>query len=103
MNLPIDFNPNDYQQIVSNPELTNIQQFNGSDLASTFEFNAVLVYYDMVDLSDSDNTTSNLYGILLLDNVTPTTDGGFIQIYPKYKPNKVTGKNVNSFGFKINL
>jgi hypothetical protein len=63
----------------------------------------VLVYYDMIDLSNSDNTTTNLYGILLLDNVTPTTDGGFIQRYPKYKPNTTTGQNGNSYGFKINL
>ena len=59
------------------------------------------VYYDIVDLSDSSKTTTNLYGILLLDNVTPTTDGGYIQRYPKYKPNRVTGQNGNSYGFKI--
>ena len=59
--------------------------------------------YDLVDLNNSDNTVTNLYGILLLDNITPTTEGGYIQRYPKFKPNKVTGQNGNSFGFKINL
>lgn len=101
--ISVDFNPNDYEQIVTDPTISNIQQFNGSDLASTFEFNAVLVYYDMVDLSNSANNATNLYGILLLDNITPTTDGGYIQRYPKFKPNKVTGQNGNSYGFKINL
>lgn len=101
--ISVDFNPNHYQQIVQNPTVSTIQQFNGSELSSTFEFNAVLVYYDLVDLSNSDNTTTNLYGILMLDNITPTTDGGFIQRYPKFKPNKVTGQNGNSYGFKINL
>jgi len=43
------------------------------------------------------------YGILLLDNITPTTDGGYIQRYPKFKPNPTTGQNGNSYGFKINL
>jgi hypothetical protein len=57
----------------------------------------------MVDMSNSANTTTNLYGILLLDNVTPTTDGGYIQRYPKFKPNTTTGQNGNSYGFKINL
>ena len=57
----------------------------------------------MVDLSNNTNTVTNLYGILLLDNITPTVDGGYIQRYPKYKPNKVTGQNGNSYGFKINL
>jgi hypothetical protein len=101
--ISIDFNPTHYQQIVENPTISTIQQFNGADLASTFEFNSVLVYYDLVDLSNSEKTTTNLYGILLLDNITPTTDGGFIQRFPKFKPNKITGQNGNSYGFKINL
>ena len=101
--ISIDFNPNDYQQIATDQNISTIPQFNGTDLAESFEFNAVLVYYDMVDLSDSSKTKTNLYGILLLDNITPTTDGGFIQRYPKYKPNPTTGQNGNSYGFKINL
>jgi len=101
--ISVDFNPNDYQQIATDAAISTIPQFNGTDLAESFEFNAVLVYYDMVDLSNSANTTTNLYGLLLLDNVTPTTDGGFIQRYPKFKPNVVTGQNGNSYGFKINL
>lgn len=101
--ISVDFKANHYQQIVQNPTISTIQQFNGIDLASTFEFNAVLVYYDLVDLNNTANTVTNLYGILLLDNITPTTDGGFIQRFPKFKPNKVTGQNGNSYGFKINL
>ena len=101
--ISVDFNPNDYQQIVQDSTISTIPQFNGTDLAQSFEFNAVLVYYDMIDMSDSSKTTTNLYGILLLDNITPTTDGGYIQRYPKYKPNTTTGQNGNSYGFKINL
>mgnify|MGYP003634145496 CR=1 FL=1 len=101
--ISVDFTPNDYEQIITDPSISTIPQFNGTDLSNTFEFNAVLVYYDMVDTSNAANTVTNLYGILLVDNITPTTDGGFIQRYPKYKPNKVTGQNGNSYGFKINL
>ena len=101
--ISVDFNATDYQQIVSDPTISTIQQFNGIPLSSTFEFNAVLVYYDLVDLSNQANNATNLYGILILDNITPTIDGGFIQRYPKYKPNRVTGQNGNSYGFKINL
>ena len=101
--ISVDFNPNDYQQIVQDQTISTIPQFNGTDLAQSFEFNSVLVYYDMVDLSDSSKTKTNLYGILILDNITPTTDGGYIQRYPKYKPNITTGQNGNSYGFKINL
>ncbi len=101
--ISVDFNANDYEQIATNPEIASIPQFNGSDLASTFEFNTVLVYYDLVDLNDSTKTVTNLYGMLVTDNITPTTDGGFIQRLAKFKPNKVTGQNGNSYGFKINL
>jgi len=101
--ISVDFTANDYEQIVTDPSISTISQFNGTDLSGTFEFNAVLVYYDLVDTSNTANTVTNLYGILLVDNITPTTDGGFIQRYPKYKPNKVTGQNGNSYGFKINL
>lgn len=101
--ISVDFTANDYEQIATDPTISTISQFNGTDLASTFEFNAVLVYYDLVDTSNTANTVTNLYGILLVDNITPTTDGGYIQRYPKYKPNKVTGQNGNSYGFKINL
>ena len=101
--ISVDFTPNDYEQIITDPTISTIPQFNGTDMAKSFEFNAVLVYYDMVDTSNTANTVTNLYGILLVDNITPTTDGGYIQRYPKFKPNKVTGQNGNSYGFKINL
>jgi hypothetical protein len=101
--ISIDFTPTDYQQIVMHPAISTIAQYNGDATASTFEFNAVLVYYDLIDLSDSTKTVTNLYGILLLDNVTPTIDGGYVQRYPKFKPNPVTGQNGNSYGFKLNL
>lgn len=101
--ISVDFTANDYEQIATDPTISTIPQFNGTDMAKSFEFNAVLVYYDMVDTSNTANTVTNLYGILLVDNITPTTDGGYIQRYPKFKPNKVTGQNGNSYGFKINL
>jgi len=101
--ISVDFTPNDYEQIITDPTISTIPQFNGTDMAKSFEFNAVLVYYDMVDTSNTANTVTNLYGVLLVDNITPTTDGGYIQRYPKFKPNKVTGQNGNSYGFKINL
>lgn len=101
--ISLDFSATDYQQIAADPSISTIQQFNGSDLSNNFEFNAVLIYYDLKDLSDSSKTVTNLYGILLLDNVTPTVDGGFIQRFPKFKPNSITGLNGNSYGFKLNL
>jgi hypothetical protein len=101
--ISIDFEPNDYAAIVADPTVDTIMQFNGSDQAGNFEFNAILVYYDLYDVSDPLNKSTNLYGILLLDNVTLTNSGGYIQRTPKYKPNSLTGENGNSYGFKLNL
>ena len=99
----IDFEPNDYAAIVADPTVDTVMQFNGSDQAGNFDFNAVLVYYDLYDVSNPLEKSTNLYGILLLDNVTLTPSGGYIQRTPKYKPNPLTGENGNSYGFKLNL
>lgn len=101
--ISVDFSPNDYAIIVNDPTVSTIAQFNSSDYSSNFEFNAVLVYYDLFDVNDQENGATNLYGILLLDNITPTVEGGFIQRSQKFKPNKVTGENGNSYGFKLNM
>ena len=99
----IDFEANDYAAIVADPNLDTIMQFNGSDQAPNFEFNAVLVYYDLYDVSNPLDKSTNLYGILLLDNITLTPEGGYIQRLQKFKPNSLTGENGNSYGFKLNL
>jgi len=99
----IEFEPNSYAAIVADPNLDTIMQFNSSNQASNFEYNAVLVYYDLYDVSSPLERVTNLYGVLLLDNVTLTNAGGYIQRTPKYKPNSLTGENGNSYGFKLNI
>ena len=95
--LCIDFDTNSYREIVSN-NIQNMDEFN--KLGNSFEFNAVLVYYDIVDRS-SQTRTSNLYGVLFLDDVK-SESWDYFQRYPKYKP--VQGvQNGNSYGFKLNL
>ena len=76
-----------------------------------FEFNAILIYYDLTEKTNKPNvkrTSTNLYGILFLDNVTDATSGvaddnrqGFLQRYPK-KKETVYG-NGNSYGLKLDL
>ena len=95
--LCIDFNTNSYAEIVLGSP-SNMDEFNKT--GETFEFNAVLVYYDIVDLSSGDRT-SNLYGILFLDDVK-TDVWDYMQRYPKYKPTPGVS-NGNSYGFKLNL
>lgn len=100
----IDFKDDDYSKIVNNPNISTISEFNGTDSSESFEFNAILVYYDVIDKSNNTKNARNLYGLLLLDNVKNNGElCGYIQRYPKFKPNKITGQNGNSYGFKINL
>lgn len=100
----IDFDAESYNEIMTNASINTIQDFNNSTLSSTFEFNTVLLYYDIVDIS-SGKKTSNLYGVLFLSDVVTSDQPNipdYFQRFPKYKP--VEGAyNGNSYGFKINL
>jgi hypothetical protein len=99
----IDFNPSNYVPISSNPALKGFSDFNSIPESVSFEFNTVLVYYDVEDISTG-NSATNLFGVLFLDDVKDTLTGGsYIPRLQKYKPNRITGLNGNSFGFKINL
>lgn len=107
----IDFDESHYYKIVNNPQISTFSEFNGGGEAENFEFNAVLVYYDVIDSATNRASARNLYGILILDNVVTNSvsarencmPDAYIQRYPKFKPNKITGQNGNSYGFKINL
>lgn len=82
----------------------SFEDYNKSELSSDFEFNTILVYYDLIDKTDSTKTVSNLYGVYFVDRWKDTlTDGYEIERYKKFKPNSITRQNGNSFGFKINL
>jgi len=84
--------------------LTDFGPFNETAAAQTFDFNAVLVYYDLYDPANPSNSTTNLFGVLFLDNVDLiSTGGGYIPRLTKYKPNSLTGENGNSYAFRINL
>ena len=99
----IDFDPDSYQEILSNSNISTLEEFNATAEASDFEFNAVLIYYDVYDPANPANFATNLYGVLFLDDVN--SEGGDIYIprLKKHRPNPVTKLNGNSYGFKINL
>jgi hypothetical protein len=99
----IDFSLSSYQQAVQENALNSWQQFNTSTGSVTFDFNVVLVYYDIVSQSNPNDRATNLYGVLFLDDVQQSTGGSFIPRLTKYKPNKNTNINGNSYGFRINL
>ena len=102
-NYGIEWNSTLYSKIITDPTLNNFQDF--SKRGGDFRFNAILVYYDLYSKSNIVNKSTNLYGILLLDNFKndPTTTGWYIPELTKYKPNDVTGLNGNAFALKLNV
>lgn len=101
--ISLDFEPTSYQGIVNNPSIASISEYNGIAEASDFEFNAVAVFYDVFNENDPNDRATNLWGILMLDNITPTIDGGYIERYKKFKQNPVTKLNGNSYGLRLNI
>ena len=101
----IDWNLTDYTDIVnSSNNTTTLSEYNRLGTSDDFEFNAILIYYDLYDTSNPNNRATNLYGILFLDTITTTvSDGGFIKPFVKLKFNPVTQLNGNSYGLKLNI
>ena len=100
----IDFDPDSYQQIVTDSSISTLEEFNSTAASEDFNFNCVLIYYDVYDPATPVDSATNLYGVLFLDDVQDS--GANIYSIPtlkKYKPNIVTKLNGNSYGFKINL
>jgi len=101
--ISVDWTSDDYYDIAVDPKISTIQEYNSSAKASNFTFNAILVYYDLYNTSSPDERSTNLYGVIFLDNITDTPTTGYIQRFEKFKPNKITGLNGNSYGLKLNL
>lgn len=99
----LDFDPTSYKPVVDNPRISTLMEYNSTVDAQPFEFNAVLVYYDVYDPNDAADYATNLYGILFLENVEQISTEYGIPRFEKFKPNVVTKLNGNSYGFKLNI
>lgn len=98
----IDWREASYYGITSDSTVKNLNDY--SKKGSDFRFNAVLVYYDLYSASIPARRSTNLYGILLLDDIKDIGGTGYrINEQLKYKPNEITGLNGNAFSLKLNL
>lgn len=98
----INFDANAYEEINNSSDVQSILDF--SKKGQKFRFNAILVYYDIYSESVPANRATNLYGILILDDIQDAYGpGSKINEQIKYKPNEVTGLNGNAFSLKLNL
>ena len=102
-NYGIEWNPSIYAKITNDAKLNNFLDY--SKRGGDFRFNAILVYYDVYSKSNLGNKSTNLYGIIILDNWKndPLSTGWYIPELTKYKPNDVTGLNGNAFALKLNV
>lgn len=102
-NYGIEWSPVTYAAIDSDAGLSSVLDY--SKRGGDFRFNAILVYYDVYSKSNPGNRTTNLYGVILLDNFKndPGSTGWYLPELSKYKPNEVTGLNGNAFALKLNV
>ena len=107
--ITIDFTLDNYKLASENSEIHVFSEFNDYVANKNFEYNAVLIYYDVFDPNNLDaegnpiDPKTNLYGILFLDKVEQ--DGLEFMIPPitKYMPDPLNGTNGNAFSHKANL
>jgi hypothetical protein len=107
--MTIDFNLSNYLLAQQNTNIKSFAQLNDSYTNSDFEFNAILVYYDVYDPSPTavagtePVTVTNLYGVYFLNKVVQSGSEHIIPMITKNKPDTINKTNGNAFAFKINL
>ena len=98
----IEWDATAYHEVVNTSSVKNLLDY--SKTGQKFTFNAILVYYDLYSESVPSNRATNLYGILILDDIQSVGGvGSKINEQIKNKPNEVTGLNGNAFSLKLNL
>ena len=98
----IVFTDSSYAPIANRSDIENLLDY--SKTGQQFTFNAILVYYDLYSVSNPTQRATNLYGILILDEIQSIGGAGSkINEQIKFKPNEVTGLNGNAFSLKLNL
>jgi hypothetical protein len=107
--ISLDFDLANYKLASENPEIKVFSQFNDYVANRDFEFNAILVYYDVYDPNNVDasgvpiDIRTNLYGVLFLDRIQQSGLEFEIPPISKYKPDPLNKTNGNAFSFKLNL
>lgn len=92
--------------IITSYDDINIDVNNDFNLASKFDFNAILLYYSVYDQDDMVKTpyATNLFGIIFLDGVRTLSDNEEqLYIAPLEKRKSSTTAFGNSYSFRVNL
>jgi hypothetical protein len=99
----VDFALTDYLVAVQNAK-TSFSGINDINVQNkNFDFNTVLVYYDVIDPVTKALKAKNLYGILFLNKIQSNGLEFEIPRLTKYKPDPLSKINGNSYAFKLNV
>lgn len=105
----IDFELSNYLIASQNPDIKSFAQLNDSYTNEDFEFNAILIYYDVYDpkpnavAGTEPVSVTNLYGVYFLNKVVQSGSEFIIPMITKNKPDTINKTNGNSFAFKVNV
>ena len=99
----VDFSLTDYLVAAQNAK-TSFSGLNDINVQNkNFDFNTVLVYYDVIDPVTKVLKAKNLYGILFLNKIQSNGLEFEIPRLAKYKPDPLSKINGNSYSFKLNV
>jgi hypothetical protein len=99
----VNFNINQYLVATQNAK-TSFSGLNDINVQNkNFDFNTVLVYYDVIDPVTKVLKAKNLYGVLFLNKIQSNGLEFEIPRLTKYKPDPLSKINGNSYAFKLNV
>lgn len=98
----IDFDPSNYKAFEDDGTLKSFMDYNTSNGAKSFGFNAIAMYYDVIE--NGVVLATNLYGITFIGDLSPVSGSGstFKSLY-KQKPDTILGISGNGYGLILNL
>jgi len=104
----VDFDLANYKVAADDPNIKSLAQLADSVANYDFEFNAILIYYDIYDPVPQQNqsepsSVTNLYGIYFLNKVEQAGIDFEIPMIQKEKPDAINRTNGNAFAHKINI
>lgn len=103
--LVIDFNLENYKLANENSLVHTFAQFNEYVGSENFKYNAILIYYDIIDEGDdvTAEPVTNLFGIQFLNQVEAVTYEFEIPQIEKFMPDMTSKTNGNAFAHVINI
>ena len=99
----IDFNLTNYKLANENTDIKVFSDFNSYIGTKNFEYNAILLFYDVFDVDNPESVVTNLYGVQFLNRVEEKGLEFAIPSIIKYKPDILSKTNGNSFAHKFNI